>query len=1090
MKRSLALGALMAFVITGSAWAYTDVNGNLVPGADESKITGEQITTRITDYVTLAGQDGVVENKKITNITTSDYQGGVFKVTSKATFDNCIFSGNKLTSPASTAEGGVIYVGGSGNVTITSSTFENNTVQSAKGSHRSYGAAIASSGTLTIDGCKFGKHIAIGSNNPYGVVIRVGGGVASISNTEFIDSVGFGWSTGVTKNGKDAIYNCAVLNLENNKFEDISGNCINNISSGTVKITGTENKFIGYTGRAIYNYGELIFEEGSVTTFAPGYNGRDITNRNGGSITVKEGATVNLEGVGIDLDEGTSGEVNLLGTVNGNIGGNNIVKFSSSGVLNGSMVEGFNAKGDVSTGFCEVEFNGGTWNMTGDSVVKGIVVNGDATINGAKENGGKSSLTLDRKLTNIEERAINHTSGDLTIQNVVLENINKDNDDSTSGSQGSVIYSRGKGTSLTLLNSTVQNNTNDGEQIKRNAVIRVDGDMTVNKVDFLNNKALGKDGDATAMGGAFYISTATGYEKVSVATITNSTFTGNESAEGGAVFVNNAIVNFENSDFSKNHARVNGGALNVQYTGAVVSLNGEYDFTGNTAGKNGGAIAVYGNPSDGRYGILTIDGNKANFTGNEANGQGGAIHNEGIMNVNGIATFTDNIANGIANDIYNVGTVNINQGATVKLDGGIDGTGTTNINGGNLELGGNNRIGILKVSDGGKIAFGEKGHLDVDEIDESSDIVTITMVGKDADDLNTKEQLTTVAERMGVAENYKATDKVKVVMTAGEIVGETTGDVVFETKVNEDGIDYYHGVVKNKIEQSNPANEAISDTAIGMKLHWRAHVNDMNKRMGELRDANGEHGVWTRMVRGESEYKNTKAQYNQYQLGYDEKLSVDKRWTVGAAVTFSEGDASYGYGSTEDKSTAFAIYGSKLNNDGTFVDLIARYAHLESDVDDQAGTGSYSANGMSVSAEVGKRIQQGNGLWIEPQAELTYGTIDSAEYKLGTKTIEVGDMDSLIGRIGFRIGKDIEKGNVYARASYLYDFEGETENAFRNDTARRSFNEDLGGGWWEVGVGANINLSKATYVYADVEKTFGGEVDTNWQWNLGVRYSF
>ena len=323
-----------------------------------------------------------------------------------------------------------------------------------------------------------------------------------------------------------------------------------------------------------------------------------------------------------------------------------------------------------------------------------------------------------------------------------------------------------------------------------------------------------------------------------------------------------------------------------------------------------------------------------------------------------------------------------------------------------------------------------------------------------------------------------------MVMEAGDVVGEVTAELG-ENK--ETGC----LMVKSMKEAINPANEAISDTGVAMKLHWRAHVNDMNKRMGELRNANGEHGVWTRMVRGESEYKNTKAQYNQYQLGYDEKLSVDKRWTVGAAVTFSEGDASYGYGSTEDKSTAFAIYGSKLNNDGTFVDLIARYAHLESDLDDvNSGKGDYATNGMSVSAEVGKRIQQGNGLWIEPQAELTYGTIDSAEYKLGTKTVEVGDMDSLIGRIGFRIGKDIEKGNVYARASYLYDFEGETENAFRNDTARRSFNEDLGGGWWEVGVGANINLSKATYVYADVEKTFGGEVDTNWQWNLGVRYSF
>ena len=187
-----------------------------------------------------------------------------------------------------------------------------------------------------------------------------------------------------------------------------------------------------------------------------------------------------------------------------------------------------------------------------------------------------------------------------------------------------------------------------------------------------------------------------------------------------------------------------------------------------------------------------------------------------------------------------------------------------------------------------------------------------------------------------------------------------------------------------------------------------------------------------------------------------------------------------------------SIYGSKLNADGTFVDLIAKYARLENEFDILRGMGDaeYDANGYSFSAEFRKRIQQGNGLWIEPQVQLTYGTVDSAEYKIGTKTVEVGDMNSLIGRVGFRIGQDIEKGNVYARVSYLYDFEGETQNAFRNDTARRIFNEDLGGGWWEVGVGANINLSKATYVYADVEKTFGGEVDTNWQWNLGVRYSF
>ncbi len=1109
LKRSLALGALMAFVITGSAWA-----GSITTTTDGRTIYSE--------FNNPTGHGGAINQTSERTFDKYDFVGNSTSNNKKGGAMNCSTGGNLVTIIDSTfcqnnsaEKGGAISINAS-KVTIDGSEelrsfkdtngneyfVKGNFFKDNKTQWGSWGGAINVEGnddatvlTLkgynTFEGNESYGGGAIGSHVKYALDV---GGVATFKDNKATGNYGGG-----------AIYNKnGTLNFVGDKLvfdknkSYLSGGAIYN-ESGTLvfKTNGTvgedeyDIKFLNNTagdstknysasstrGGAIYNGSSGIITFESCKALFEG-NKVDDCYSISGSLKV-EGHANDIYNAGtINVAQGAT--VTLLSGINGN-GTTNI----KGGTLNGKLTS---YKSGSSTYANKVTISdGGTWNLQGDSVVHSIVVNGDATINGAKADGSKSSLTLDRELTKIDEHAINHTSGVLTINNVILENINKDNGEDGNGSQGSVIYSRGNGTVLNLLNGIVQNNTNDGELKKRNAVIRVDGDMTVDNVKFLNNKALGVDGDTTAMGGAFYISTAGA--KISEDTITNSTFTGNESAEGGAVFVNKAIVNFENSDFNENHARVNGGALNVQYTGAVVSLDGEYDFKGNTAGKNGGAIAVYGNHSEGKYGLLTIDG-KANFTGNEATGQGGAIHNEGIMNVNGIATFTDNIANGIANDIYNAGIININQGAIVNLDGGITGSGTTNINGGNLELAGNNRIGILKVSDGGKIAFGEKGHLDVDEIDESSDIVTITMVGKDADDLNTKEQLTTVAERMGVAENYKATDKVKVVMTAGEIVGETTGDVVFETKVNEDGVDYYHGVVKNKIEQSNPANEAISDTAIGMKLHWRAHVNDMNKRMGELRDANGEHGVWTRMVRGESEYKNTKAQYNQYQLGYDEKLSVDKRWTVGAAVTFSEGDASYGYGSTEDKSTAFAIYGSKLNNDGTFVDLIARYAHLESDVDDQAGTGSYSANGMSVSAEVGKRIQQGNGLWIEPQAELTYGTIDSAEYKLGTKTVEVGDMDSLIGRIGFRIGKDIEKGNVYARASYLYDFEGETENAFRNDTARRSFNEDLGGGWWEVGVGANINLSKATYVYADIEKTFGGEVDTNWQWNLGVRYSF
>lgn len=311
----------------------------------------------------------------------------------------------------------------------------------------------------------------------------------------------------------------------------------------------------------------------------------------------------------------------------------------------------------------------------------------------------------------------------------------------------------------------------------------------------------------------------------------------------------------------------------------------------------------------------------------------------------------------------------------------------------------------------------------------------------------------------------------------------------FSAKVDENG-----GIVTNSVKETvNTTNAGIADMASLALVAWRAENNDMNKRLGELRNSNGERGIWTRMVRGESEYNSVKNQYNTYQLGYDEKLSTDKSWTVGAAISYTEGDSSYSKGTGENKHKGFSIYGSKLNEDGSFIDLIAKYARLDHEYTVAGGIGNseYEANGYSVSAEYGKRFTKDNGFWIEPQVELTYGTVGSASYKAQNGFVDQDSMDSLVGRIGFSLGKNIKQGNVYARASYLYDFDGETNIRFTDsNNVSRSMEQDLGGGWFEVGVGTNINLSKATYLYADVERTFGGEVDTPWQYNVGVRYSF
>lgn len=341
-------------------------------------------------------------------------------------------------------------------------------------------------------------------------------------------------------------------------------------------------------------------------------------------------------------------------------------------------------------------------------------------------------------------------------------------------------------------------------------------------------------------------------------------------------------------------------------------------------------------------------------------------------------------------------------------------------------------------------------------------------VGGDVDELKKKFDVTTLPEG-----------------TSFEIEeGEVVGKVAFV--LDKDG------KIASISKALNQANKNVSSIASMGLVSWRDQMDDMNKRLGELRDSNGEHGVWVRMVRGESEYQGAEYQANTYQVGYDEKLSTDPSWTVGVAFTYTDGDSNGNKVSGENKQKGLNIYGSKLNDDGSYIDLVAKYARIENDFEtaNKLREGEYDTNGYSISAEYGKRFAQASGLWVEPQVQLTYGYVDSVDYKFGKADVAQDDFTSLVGRVGFRVGKDIAKGNVYAKASYLYDFDGETEMTMSRGQASETYKQDLGGSWYEVGVGTNINLSEATHLYLDAEKSFGGDVDTDWKWNVGVRYNF
>ena len=365
----------------------------------------------------------------------------------------------------------------------------------------------------------------------------------------------------------------------------------------------------------------------------------------------------------------------------------------------------------------------------------------------------------------------------------------------------------------------------------------------------------------------------------------------------------------------------------------------------------------------------------------------------------------------------------------------------------------------------------------------------ITVVGGDTNNTgNLENDLQRLAYVVKVTHEYDPADSLpEILYPTGAHVEQNPGGIDDGGKgtVNDDGTVDIDEIIKNP---DVFGTEEVG--ALGL-ISWRNELDDMNKRLGELRDSKGEHGVWVRMVRGENDYKSLNSQYNTYQLGYDEKLSTDPHWTLGAAFSYTDGDGGYDTGSFEMDHKTLTLYGSKLNDDGSYIDIVGKYSRLNHDLRNTWGDGEYDANGYSIGVEVGKRFQQGNGFWIEPQAQLTYGHVGSANYTAGDIKVALDGMESLIGRAGVRFGKDLDNGNIYLRASYLYDFDGETGVTFTNAEGReRSFDQDLGGGWCEVGIGTNINLSDATHLYFDIEKTYGGDITTDWKWNAGIRYCF
>jgi len=331
---------------------------------------------------------------------------------------------------------------------------------------------------------------------------------------------------------------------------------------------------------------------------------------------------------------------------------------------------------------------------------------------------------------------------------------------------------------------------------------------------------------------------------------------------------------------------------------------------------------------------------------------------------------------------------------------------------------------------------------------------------------------------------------------------------------------------------------SAANAALSTRNLWRIEDGLFWKRGDDRRfasrsiaqdDFSQREGVWANTWRGKYSYdgiqNSTFGQtYSGIQVGYD-KLR-DKELLGGKLYTglfFSKmtsdadfnaqsaGGADYNSGKGDLDSTGLGAYMLWVGNKGHYLDTMVRWGTIDNTYNYTDSFGDsyqkdFTAKTYGLGARYGLRMDKGNGWFLEPQVGLSYGVMRSFDFRLSNGLKYTQDnMDMLIGRAGLSIGKSYGKGNykgeAYLKLSANHDFMNggnammyAMQNSTNSDLAQTvlaSQKVDTLAGkdtWYDVTLGSNFKLGDSRDGWLEVNKSFGGKVNTDWQINGGVAW--
>lgn len=982
------------------------------------------------------------------------------------------WSGNKYETTDSGRTGGVLKVAGGDKIDeIKAGNVKDNSITLTKTD--GYDGEVFGQGSVLYNNGIIGKITGTFENN-------------SITNTSATAS------KATANGGAFALY--AGTNIGSIQA-DFIGNSVTAQYSGGGTTSYTGNSQISAGGGAMHIQGAFGDDEVIIGTISGDFTGNSANGdeyANGGAIYIKGGASdrdiSDKYAVHIGKIEGDFTDNKVIVATNttknkkNSTGGAISVKVDADAGKNGDVVideiVGDFANNSVQTNTTDALggaiYNEGTVNVTGDfseNMATATTTKGNGR-GGAIYNVGTMTVsgTFNGNSANNQGGAI-WNSGDLTVADGTSFT------DNTAGF-GGAIWNEGE------LNFTNTAQITFGKNISTGAGGAIYNKGTIDKLThvlFQYNEA--------AQGGAINNSNLVGENQGGyIGEIAHATFANNDAgnSQGGAIRNQGKIGAINEVLFSANTSG-NGGAFNNGTWGSVVesmtgvdfvsntaiaedglgqggaianaggiALIADSNFSGNQAGKIGGAIANVNPEDDDSSKQQHIKLQDVKFTSNVAGQHGGAIYNDthGIIELGGTNTFSGNTADGVGNDIHNLGTITIADGETT-ISGGITGTGTLTVADGavldigtsTLQQGALDMQGTLVAAIVNSDAFGK---FDVDDFtigDNAKLDLTLGAVGTydlgidiDLDQITYNDTIYQVSvDGSDIIVGTKSVQDVAkdtnlTTNSAAVLVGLMNSDnysmniasLNAQSALASGDTEYVENESKKMLPHDTPIAQSVATSVQNQVLSVAANrmsgASMIGRSGGDLSQA--DYGIWAQGLINRAKYAD-KFTGDTKGISVGADALVDGKYTIGIGYAHNETDVD-ATRDTDISSDSIFVYGQYKPThwyiNAALNYTMANYTEEVSAFGINAGA-EYDVNSFGGQVMTGYDFATG----LTPEVGVRYLHISQDDYNNGLSDISGSDTDYLTGIAGVKYAFTIEsdarlKFRPELRAAATYDF--------------------------------------------------------------------